>query len=317
VSPDSYVSSPYADTPISISSLPRESSLPRGSNRLDFQTPPLRPRTVSYGSSRRRGQVKTTDEHVTSQLFAVHQSARVIFTCGHWDQSFKATSIDNGRLIQSVSSHKDMVTCLALATHFGRTWLVTGSRDCTLMVWDVQVTKDRPFGNEVALHTLYGHDDAVTSVSLNVDIDVVVSGSDDGTIIIHSLREGTYTRTILVGLYSSSTLRPNHPLNTNAAPTGPTAIASRRGIHWLCITKESYIVAYILDDHMLCTYTVNGRLIATKDVRERLYAILPSEDGQVIVTGGENCLVVFRWVSFYICLHQHVFLVAFFLYIIS
>jgi hypothetical protein len=63
------------------------------------------------------------------------------------------------------------------------------------------------------------------------------------------------------------------------------------------VTKEGYVVVYVIDEHLLCTYTINGRQVARKDVRERLYAFLPSEDGQVLVTGGENCLVVFRWVS--------------------
>lgn len=209
-----------------------------------------------------------------------------MFSCGHWDHSFKATSLETGRLMQSVTAHKDAVTCLTLATDVGHTWLVTGSRDCTLMIWDVITNGDLPLGNGTPSRILYGHDDAVSCVAVNTELDVVVSGSDDGTVIVHSLREGTYTRTILIGV-SPTTRQPSTSGDTSS---------SRRRVHWVCVTKEGYVVVYVIDEHLLCTYTINGRQVARKDVRERLYAFLPSEDGQVLVTGGENCLIVFRWV---------------------
>jgi hypothetical protein len=86
-------------------------------------------------------------------------------------------------------------------------------------------------------------------------------------------------------------------MHMSAQHHDPSGNAStRRRITWVCVTHEAYIVVYLIDEHLLCTYTINGRLIAIKDIRERLYAFVPSEDGQVLITGGENCLVVFRWV---------------------
>lgn len=246
--------------------------------------------------TKRRPRTKIIDEHVSSQLFAVHKNLKVLFSCGHWDHSFKATSIDSGRLLQSVAVHKDAVTCLTLTSEFGRSWLVTGSRDCTLMIWEIQSNREMPLADS-PLHILYGHDDAVTSVSVNAELDVVVSGSVDGTVIVHSLRDGSYIRTILIG---SPTRNMSHvTISTANSSTTATAVAAstRRRIHWVCITREGYIVVYLIDELLLCTYTVNGKLIAVKDIRERLYSIIPSEDGQVLITGGENCLVVMRWVS--------------------
>ena len=85
------------------------------------------------------------------------------------------------------------------------------------------------------------------------------------------------------------------------------SISPRRRIHWVCVTKEAFVVVYLIDEQLLCTYTINGRLLATKDIRERLFSIIPSEDGQVLLTGGENCLVIFRWVRFF-----SIFIVFFF-----
>lgn len=261
--------------------------------------------------TRRRGRVQTIDEHVSSQLFVVHPISKVLFSCGHWDHTFKASVVDTGRLLQSINAHRDVVTCITLGVELGKTWLVTGSRDCTLMIWEVYSTRDLPLGNGVPIRTLYGHDNSVTSVSINIELDVVVSGSDDGTVIIHSLREGSYIRTILIDISLKNILNsPISPdeLNTNLnnqtlsssaiTSSSSSSSVSRSRIHWVTVTIEGYIVVYLIDEHLLCSYTINGRLLATKDIQERLYSILASEDGQVLITGGENCLVVLRWVIY-------------------
>ena len=251
---------------------------------------------------KRRLQTRAVDEHLSSQLFALHPNGKLLFSCGYWDHSFKVTLTETGKLLQSINQHKDAVTCLTMATNFGQTWLVTCSRDCTLMVWEVSHRdNEHPIGS-APLHILYGHDDAVTSVSVNADLDVVVSGSDDGTVIVHSLREGYYIRSILVGVPSNSRPSAFNLQNIDDGDDRPTGTGSnalstaRRRIGWVCVTPEGYIVVYLVDEQSLCTYTINGRTVASKDVRERLYAFALSEDGQVILTGGENCLVIFRWV---------------------
>jgi hypothetical protein len=67
-------------------------------------------------------------------------------------------------------------------------------------------------------------------------------------------------------------------------------------VHLLCISAESYLVAYSQDDFMLYTYTINGRFIKSACIDEHLNAMILSEDGKVVLTGGERCLVVLRWV---------------------
>lgn len=41
-----------------------------------------------------------------------------------------------------------------------------------------------------------GHDDVIESVAVSVDNDLVVSGSRDGTCILHSLQTGKYLRSL-------------------------------------------------------------------------------------------------------------------------
>lgn len=73
----------------------------------------------------------------------------------------------------------DLVTCVAL-DQCG-SFLVTGSRDTTCVVWYVNQLGT---GSSTAIHmtphpvqTLYGHDQAVTCVGIMTELDMAVSGS--------------------------------------------------------------------------------------------------------------------------------------------
>lgn len=183
----------------SAASTPRASSMM--STREDT-TPRTRERNVTNGhislqKQTPRNSAYVTSEYLKSQLFAFLPDARILFSCGHWDYSFRATVLESGKLLQCIRQHSDVVTCMALGKDFGSHWLVTGSRDCTLMVWEVVADREALPITVNPLFTLYGHDDAVTSVAVNVELDVVVSGSDDGTVIVHNLRDGSYVRSVV------------------------------------------------------------------------------------------------------------------------
>lgn len=256
------------------------------------------------------------DQHLlATQLFVVVPD-RLLFSCGHYDNSFRVTALDTGKLIQVVDEHSDIVTCIAWTQDFGRNWIITGSCDCTVMVWEVNLN-DRELPVAInPLYVLYGHDDAISTVAINAELDVVLSGSTDGTIIVHSLREGVYTRSILVnGMGSPMTgngvLKSSSGgslstaattcsfYNTHNVSTNTQAWLLGKHITWVGVSVEGLIVVYCGDDNLLCTYTINGRMLACKDLGhdgETLSALVISEDGSVLITGGSHCLVVFRWV---------------------
>lgn len=67
-------------------------------------------------------------------------------------------------------------------------------------------------------------------------------------------------------------------------------------VHMIEVTAEGTIIAYSHDFTLLAVYTLNGRFIRMISTRERLYALCLSEDGRVLLTGGERGLIVMRWV---------------------
>lgn len=205
-------------------------------------------------------------------FFAVSACERYVLSCGHWNNSFQVSNLDTGVVVHSISAHQDIVTCIAISEK-GEI-LATGSKDTTVMLWELdngEATNDIPDGsyiNPTPKHVLYGHDDEVLCVAVNSDLDVVVSASKDGSCIIHTLRKGRYVRSMY--------------------PPGGAPL------RWVGISSQGYIVVYTAGESTLHLYSINGDHLCSKVVGEKLYAMLFSQDGQFLVTGGKGKEVIFR-----------------------
>jgi len=79
--------------------------------------------------------------------------------------------------ISLVVGHNDVVTCLSLSSK-GK-MLATGSKDTTVCIWELYIDpKDSCYWiRESTKYTLYGHDDEVSSVSINCILDTCISCS--------------------------------------------------------------------------------------------------------------------------------------------
>ncbi len=130
--------------------------------------------------------------------FAVLPGGRTVVCCGYWDNSIRCYTTDDGRRLQSLRQHKDIVTCVAAGAD-SRT-IVSGSRDTTLVIWDAvppsRGGKSKQKGpvslvlRERPRHVLYGHSDAVVCLAVCTELDLVVSASADGSVLFHTLLEG-------------------------------------------------------------------------------------------------------------------------------
>lgn len=73
--------------------------------------------------------------------FAVDAENQLLFCCGAWDFSFQVAN--PSRVLQNIRGHhRDVVTCIVLERdemdeEKKRAYLVTGSQDCTVIVWEV------------------------------------------------------------------------------------------------------------------------------------------------------------------------------------
>ncbi|EDO33951.1 predicted protein [Nematostella vectensis] len=207
------------------------------------------------------------DVTVTSRHFAMTQDARLIITAGHWDNTIRVFSI-KGKLQSRITAHSDTVTCLSIDRDGHH--LMTGSRDTTCRLWLVShVGGWAADVDKSPLQTLYGHDHEVTCVVLSWELDMAVSGSRDGTCIVHTARKGQYLRT----------LRPmgNEP---SSAPCRVTSLG-------LSEFGGIIVSSNTRDARALTHYSINGRLLAQE--RALKDDVIDIEIcGDFVVTGGNS-----------------------------
>ncbi|XP_042557814.1 LOW QUALITY PROTEIN: lipopolysaccharide-responsive and beige-like anchor protein [Dipodomys spectabilis] len=209
---------------------------------------------------------------VHSQCFVITSDNRYILICGFWDKSFRVYSTDTGKLIQVVFGHWDVVTCLTRSESYigGNCYILSGSRDATLLLWYWN-GKSSGIGDNPGSETttpraiLTGHDYEITCAAVCAELGLVLSGSQEGPCLIHSMN-GDLLRT-LEG--------PGHCLK-------PKLIQASR---------EGHCVIFY-ENGCLCTFSVNGKLQATMETDDHIRAMQLSRDGQYLLTGGDHGVVM-------------------------
>uniref|UniRef100_A0A8C1S6U9 Neurobeachin-like 1 n=1 Tax=Cyprinus carpio TaxID=7962 RepID=A0A8C1S6U9_CYPCA len=206
---------------------------------------------------------------VTAHLFVVSHDGKLLFSGGHWDNSLRVTSLVKGKTVGQHIRHMDIVTCLA-TDHFG-IHLISGSRDTTCMVWQVLQQGGVPVGlSHKPVQVLYGHTDEVVSVSISTELDMAVSGSRDGTVIIHTVRRGQYMRS----------LRP------------PCESSLPVSIMHLAVSWEGHLVVHTCVEgkatlkNALHLYSVNGKHLCSAPLKEQVTDMCVS--GEHVIIGSEQ-----------------------------
>jgi WD40 repeat protein len=291
----------------------------------------------SMSTRKRMATTSHTAKNISPSYFStgVIGGKDVAFSAGHWDGSFKCAFVTSGQLVQSMWRHRDVVTCLVVSKD-SRT-LVTGSRDTTVMVWDMFPTAASSSasaasavaaangstsvasassvapasiivssggvapsslvgGSSSALlaaygatmqrspatsygmsslpvsqfprHVLFGHDKEVLCVAVNEELDVILSGSEDGSCMLHSLIKGRYIRSLY------------HP--------------NRCSIDLASLSCHGDIVFYSKEDFYMFSYSINGQLLRAVDTSELITSIVISADGRYVLTAGHGRHVTLR-----------------------
>ncbi|XP_060777738.1 neurobeachin-like protein 2 isoform X2 [Neoarius graeffei] len=206
---------------------------------------------------------------IGSQVLVVSSDARLLFSGGHWDCSLRVTTLAKAKLVGRICCHIDVVTCLAL--DLCGIYLISGSRDTTCMVW--QVLQQGGFSSGLSprpVQVLCGHDAEVTCVSISTELDMAVSGSKDGTVIVHSIQRGQYLRTLRAPCESCVSVRVNQ----------------------LQVGMEGHMVAQSIlegcsagkEKYALHVYSVNGTLMASMVLEEPVSALCLVSDYLILGT---------------------------------
>jgi WD40 repeat protein len=196
--------------------------------------------------------------------------SKVLINAGSWDRSITISMVTSTlATLQSVSEHKDIVTCLAVTQDFE--FLISASRDCNVLVWDIAssfaLKKKVDAKDAIApkpKFVLFGHDDAINCVAVNANLNVIVTASQDCTSIVYDLRKGRYIRTIV--------------------HDSPVTLVA--------VSNFGDIVTYCASGEILSLHTVNGTLLKRINGVGKLSTLKFSTDGQLLVTSGQNIITV-------------------------
>ncbi|KAM0867254.1 hypothetical protein ACQ4PT_042104 [Festuca glaucescens] len=234
-------------------------------------------------SPRKIGTFLAENVKLGRQFLATMQinSEKYLILCGNWENSFQIISLCDGRIVQSIRQHKDVVGCVAVSSD-GNV-VATGSYDTTVMIWhafrgrpsekkmrsgNLELSENDHVILERPVHILCGHDDIITCLFVSTELDIVVSGSKDGTCIFHTLREGRYVRSI------------RHP--------------SGFGLSKLLASRHGRVVFYSESDVSLHMHSINGKHIASQPAHGRLNCMELSCCGEFMVCAGEHGQIVLR-----------------------
>ncbi len=232
------------------------------------------------------------------------EAGALLVTCGYWDYSIKIHSTDDWQMqCSETGGHQGPIRCLAIASDGAL--MITGGQDSTCRVWvvdhpDMAVALSDGYvqtalgghsntkndGDKLlrCCRVLWGHEAPVTCVDLSSDLDVAVSGSSDGVICVHGIRQGNFIRSFRPGPLSVST--DPQQLQQQRYEVAARAIA----------LDTSGVVVVHMDDGGLHTYTVNGVKLCSAGAGEKLHDIQICSNGEILVTGGDRCQVVIRTV---------------------
>ncbi|XP_059585234.1 neurobeachin-like protein 2 isoform X1 [Alligator mississippiensis] len=214
---------------------------------------------------------------LSSKTLSISHDGKLLFSGGHWDNSLQVTSLSKGKVIGHITRHIDVVTCLAL--DLCGIYLISGSRDTTCMVW--QVLQQGGFSCGLAskpVQVLYGHDNEVTCVTISTELDMAVSGSKDGTIIIHTIRRGLFMRSI----------KP--PCESTLPATISNLTVGLEGQIVIQTTVEGR--SSLKDKFALHLYSVNGKHLASISLDEEITSMCVTEE--FVVLGTMQCSLQIR-----------------------
>ncbi|KAL0397809.1 UNVERIFIED_CONTAM: BEACH domain-containing protein C2 [Sesamum calycinum] len=212
---------------------------------------------------------------------------REIITGGHVDSSIRLISADGAKTLEIARGHYAPVTCLAISPDSN--YLVTGSRDATVLLWRIHrssisrsssspdpsinsgtpTSTSTPVGNNLAdkskwrriegpLHVLRGHLGDITCCAVSSDLGIVASCSDSSDVLLHSIRRGRLVRRLF----------------------GVEA-------HSVCLSSDGIIIIWNKYLCTLSTFTVNGTPISKNQLplSSSVSCIEVSVDGHSALVG--------------------------------
>lgn len=136
---------------------------------------------------------------------------------------------------------------------------MTGSYDGLCFVWDLtEFLKTSKKEKLIPERVLFGHEDHLTCVALNLDLDLIVTASKDCTCILYSFIKGHYLR----------------------------SLHFKAPVSLVAISKYGKIVSYSLSEQALYVHSINGELLYKEENVGKIHCLAIDKLGELLLTAG-------------------------------
>ncbi|XGW18162.1 hypothetical protein V3C99_002630 [Haemonchus contortus] len=199
--------------------------------------------------------------------FVATTDSRCLIACGYPDYSFRVIDTDAARVRQVIYGHGDVVTCIARSetSLFADCYVVTGSNDCTVALWHWNGQQGFIAGEYNTLGEtpspraiLTGHEAAISALAVSAEHGLVLSGCEDGTILMHT------TAGELLRRWSS-----------------------RQRVSQLLMSRECVVMA-IYGHHSFVTLTTTANQLDEAVADDKVECACLTRDGEYVIIGSEN-----------------------------
>lgn len=119
------------------------------------------------------------------------------------------------------------------------------------------------------VHILWGHEAPVTAVALSSTLDLVVSGSENGHVLIHRVQAGDHVRNLV------------DATTEGFDKYGPISLITISAA--LC-----YVVVHCRQSLSLRVFSINGDLLSETKTSQPLNAMVVSNVGDLLIVGGDS-----------------------------
>lgn len=118
------------------------------------------------------------------------------------------------------------------------------------------------------VHILWGHEAPITALALSTTLDLVVSGSANGHVLLHRVQAGDHVRNLV-------------DASSAAAPAGPVSL--------IAISEPlGYVVVHSRATRSLRVFSVNGDFLGETTTQQAYSAMVVTAVGDLVIAGGER-----------------------------
>ncbi|RZF42157.1 hypothetical protein LSTR_LSTR004306 [Laodelphax striatellus] len=202
-----------------------------------------------------------------SSIAVLHGTSTLAVGC--WDSSILMYDIECGRVIDQVNGHEDAVSCLLWCDQ--KNYLISASWDCCVRIWHIPDTNPyKMLKPASALIAQLEHDTKVTTVAISCDNECIASGTDDGEVLLWSLKTYTISQKL----------------------TGHLGC-----VNGLCFNADESKLVSCSDDASFKVYdTISGMEVFFTSVNQQLKCLCLS-DNLFVVGGSRGTLFVWDFVK--------------------